>query len=98
VTIIEMLDRLVENSIGIHRTSLLDRMDAVGIRSHVKTRCREIRENGVLVEDENGRESFIPADTVVLAIGMKAKTAEASALRAAAGDIPVFEIGQEFRR
>lgn len=93
VTIIEMLERLVENFIGIHRTSLLDRMDEVGIRSFVKTRCREIKADGVLVEDENGKEAFIPADTVILAIGMKARTDEAQKLREAAGDIPIFEIG-----
>lgn len=93
VTIIEMLERLVAESIGIHRTALLDRMDEIGIRSFVKTRCKEIRKDGVRVEDVNGKENFIPADTVILALGMKARTEEARKLREAAGNIPVFEIG-----
>jgi 2,4-dienoyl-CoA reductase-like NADH-dependent reductase (Old Yellow Enzyme family)/thioredoxin reductase len=93
VIVIEMLERLVENFIGIYRTALLDHMDEVGIRSLVKTKCKEIKADGVLVADESGKEDFIPADAVVIAVGMKAKTEEAKKLREAAGDIPVFEIG-----
>ena len=93
VTVIEKVERLVPDSIGIHRTGLLDQMDEMGIRSMVKTICKEIKENGVLVEDELGREDFIPANTVVLALGMKARTDEVKKLCEAAGDLPVFEIG-----
>lgn len=93
VTVIEMVERLVPNSIGIHRTGLLDHMDEAGVRSLVNTKCREIREDGVLVEDASGKEAFIPADTVVIALGMKARTGEVRKLREAGGDIPVFEIG-----
>jgi 2,4-dienoyl-CoA reductase-like NADH-dependent reductase (Old Yellow Enzyme family)/thioredoxin reductase len=93
VTIIEMKERLVPDSIGIHRTGLLDQMDEMGIRSMVKTKCKEIKEEGVVVEDESGREELIPADTVVIALGMKARAEEVKKLREAGGDIPVFEIG-----
>ena len=93
VIVIEMLERLVADSIGIHRTALLDRMDEVGIRSLVKTKCKEIKEDGVFVEDPSGKEVFIPADTAVIALGMRARTEEVTKLREAAGDIPVFEIG-----
>ncbi len=93
VTVIEMLERLVAESIGIHRTALLDHMDEVGIGYLVNTRCMEIRKDGVKVQNKNGKEDFLSADTVILALGMKAKTEEAKLLREAAGDIPVHEIG-----
>ena len=97
VTVVEMLERLVAEAIGIHRTALLDRMDEVDMTSLVNTKCKEIRDNGVLVEDEKGKEVFVPADTVVLALGMKARAEEAKKLREAAGNIPVFEIGDCLR-
>jgi 2,4-dienoyl-CoA reductase-like NADH-dependent reductase (Old Yellow Enzyme family)/thioredoxin reductase len=93
VTVIEMLERLAASIIGIYRTALLDHMDEVGIRSLVKTKCKEIKDDGVVVEDATGHETFIQADTVVLGVGMNAKTEEAKKLREAAGSIPVFEIG-----
>jgi len=93
VVVVEMVERLVNEAIGIHRTALLDRMDEVGIRSLVSTRCKEIKADGVVVEDAEGKESFIPADTVVIGLGFRARREEAKALREAAGEIPVFEIG-----
>jgi NADPH-dependent 2,4-dienoyl-CoA reductase/sulfur reductase-like enzyme len=93
VTVIEMKDRLLAESTGIYRTEVLDQMDKAGIASMVNTKCKEFRKDGVLVEDGNGNEKFIPADTVVYGFGMKAKREEVKALRKAAGDIPVFEIG-----
>ena len=44
VTVIEMVERLVANAIGIHRTGLLDHMDKAGIRSLVNTKCTKIRQ------------------------------------------------------
>jgi len=93
VTVIEMKDRLLPESTGIYRTAVLDQMDKVGITAMANTKCKEFREDGVLVEDKDGNEKFIPADTVVYGFGMKAKREEVKALREAAGDIPVFEIG-----
>jgi len=93
VVVIEMLERLVNEAIGIHRTALLDKMDEVGIRSMVKTQCKAIQDDGVLVVDAEGKESFLSADTVVIGLGYRARTEAAKALGEAAGGIPVFEIG-----
>nr|WP_320131450.1 FAD-dependent oxidoreductase [uncultured Holophaga sp.] len=93
VTVIEMAERLVPEFIGIHRTALLDEMDRVGMKSLVKTTCRAIQPDGVRVADSQGTESFISADTVVLALGYRARTEATKILREAAGEIPVFEIG-----
>jgi 2,4-dienoyl-CoA reductase-like NADH-dependent reductase (Old Yellow Enzyme family)/thioredoxin reductase len=93
VTVIEAMERLAASSIGIHRTALLDEMDKYDMHSLVKTRCLEIRSNGVLVAESHGKEKLIAADTVVLGLGMESRRSECDALRAAAGSIPVFEIG-----
>ncbi len=93
VTVVEMAERLVAGNIGIHRTALLDHMAEVGIRSYVGTTCLEVREGGALVRESQGRELYLSADTVVLALGYRARSAEAAALREGAGAIPVFEIG-----
>jgi 2,4-dienoyl-CoA reductase-like NADH-dependent reductase (Old Yellow Enzyme family)/thioredoxin reductase len=93
VMIIEMKERLVAESIGIHRTALLDHMDKIGIKSMVNTKCKEIRVDGVLVEDAHGNETFIAADTVVFGLGMKAKRDNVKELREAVADISVFEVG-----
>jgi thioredoxin reductase len=93
VTIIEMKERLASEDIGIHRTAMLDEMDRLGIKSMVNTKCKEIKENGVLAEDQKGGEIFLEADTVVYGLGMKARRDEVEGLKAAAGNVPVFEIG-----
>ena len=93
VTIIELKERLVAESIGIHRTALLDHMNMLGVKSMVNTKCKEIRENGVLVEDANGNMQFIEADTVVFGLGMKARQDKVKELRQSAGDIQIFEVG-----
>jgi NADH dehydrogenase FAD-containing subunit len=56
-------------------------------------RVTAIEKNGVKAVDKDGKEAFIEADTVVYALGMKANREETEALRAAAGDTPVHEIG-----
>lgn len=93
VMVVEMKERLVAEAIGIHRTALLDKMDEFGIRSMVDTTALEVLEKGVRVRDGEGVEKIIPADTVVNCLGMKARRDVVQALREAAGNIPVFEIG-----
>lgn len=91
VHIVEMAERLVAESIGIHRTALLDHMTEVGIKYDVNTKCSEICDDGIAVEDREGNTSFIKADSVVISLGFKPKSTEE--LKKAAGDIPVYEIG-----
>jgi len=93
VVVIEMRERLVAEFIGIHRTALLDRMDEVGIHNRVGTLCKEIRPDGVVIVDGEGKESFLEADTVVIALGFKSRSYAAKRLGEAAGAVPVFEIG-----
>jgi 2,4-dienoyl-CoA reductase-like NADH-dependent reductase (Old Yellow Enzyme family)/thioredoxin reductase len=91
VTIIEMLGGLASESFGMYREALITEMGKYKINGKTNTRCLEITPAGVKVENEEGIQEFIPADTVVYALGMiAASTAE---LRASAGRVPVYEVG-----
>jgi NADH dehydrogenase FAD-containing subunit len=54
-----------------------------------------IAKNGVKTVDGEGKEEFLPADTVVYALGMRANRKETEALRnvAKVRNLPVYEIG-----
>ncbi|MCD7927685.1 MAG: NAD(P)/FAD-dependent oxidoreductase [Oscillospiraceae bacterium] len=45
------------------------------------TRCDAITEEGVCVTDETDQQQLLPADSVVIAAGMRPLSAEAEALR-----------------
>ena len=54
----------------------------------------EVTEDGVICEDvKTGEKQSIPADTVLLAIGMKSRWAEADELRRACPETSSFLIG-----
>jgi pyruvate/2-oxoglutarate dehydrogenase complex dihydrolipoamide dehydrogenase (E3) component len=93
VTVVEQQPRLVPDFLGIHRTALLDSMAADGVASMVDSTVREIRPDGVLVVDAEGAETSLPADTVVVGLGSRSRQDVVAQLSEAAGDIPVFVIG-----
>jgi 2,4-dienoyl-CoA reductase-like NADH-dependent reductase (Old Yellow Enzyme family)/thioredoxin reductase len=93
VTIVEMKDRLIPELMGIYRTALHDCIDELAIPYLLNTKCKEIRKDGVVVEDAAGKTQVVPADTVIYALGMKSRKAATQALREAAGAIQVFEVG-----
>lgn len=91
VTVIEMLERLADESFGMYREALLSEMEKCKVSSKVQTKCLEITPRSVKVETHEGTLEFIQADTVVYALGMKPNsTAE---LKFAAGKVPVYEVG-----
>lgn len=71
VTVIDPLMRMAHESCGKYRNALIHEMEKCQMKSLVKTRCREVRPDGVLVENACGEEQFLPADTVVFALGMR---------------------------
>jgi 2,4-dienoyl-CoA reductase-like NADH-dependent reductase (Old Yellow Enzyme family)/thioredoxin reductase len=72
VTIVE-IDQMLNSRNNEHlRVSLQQKLDACNaVTIMLKTVCREITEQGVRVQPDNGEEHFIHADTVVIAAGMK---------------------------
>jgi 2,4-dienoyl-CoA reductase-like NADH-dependent reductase (Old Yellow Enzyme family)/NADPH-dependent 2,4-dienoyl-CoA reductase/sulfur reductase-like enzyme len=92
VTIVEMLEEVAGDSYRMHRVALVNELaKMVSIKTGLK--CTAVSQHGVVAVDKEGREEFLVADTVVYATGMEARRREAAELRTAAGNIPVFEIG-----
>lgn len=92
VSIVEMNQMMAFETFGYYRNALMDELDKRNIVQYLGAKCLEIRSDGVFVE-QNGEEKFIPADTVVFSMGMKAKTDSAETLKAACGERKVFVIG-----
>ena len=70
VTVVEMLGK-VGGDIGTStRWTILQDLSRLGVRTLKNTSAREITDEGVWVERE-GKRTFLPADTVVLATGAK---------------------------
>lgn len=70
VALLEMLPRMGNDVDLWNRWILLDRLKSLGIRMEVETRVEEITDNGVRAVRQ-GKTEFFPADTVVVAVGMK---------------------------
>ena len=79
VTVLEMTDALAREAIRGHYYSMIqEAWEAEENFSFVlKATCTAITPEGVVYRDENGEEQAVPAETVLLSAGMRAKTDEA---------------------
>lgn len=94
VTIVEMAERLILEARNMAFTCVMDKMDELGIHSHVNTKCLAVTEEGVQVQDETGSRFVLPADGVVCALGLKSLHGEVEKLRAAVPEgTKVVELG-----
>ncbi len=69
VTVVEIRDALAENTGKTAQTILLGHLKARGVRLLTGCRVEKIDENGVTCLPKTGSSLFLPADTVVLAVG-----------------------------
>ncbi len=91
VTILEMIDELAVNCGRMHRIALLHEIEtSPRIHEAMGMRCTRITEDGVYAADRDGKELFYPCDNVIMASGMRARTAEADALRGLAKEFYVI--------
>ncbi len=82
VTILEMIDELAINCGPMHRVALLHEIEESGrIHPAMGMRCTRITGDGVYAADRDGGEAFYPADNVIMASGMRARSGEVEALR-----------------
>lgn len=81
VTIIEIRDRLAEDAAPTHFSTMFAAAWKALPKFHpmINCRCTGITEKNVTYMDDHGKKHSIPADNVVLALGMTAKTDEALA-------------------
>ncbi len=82
VTILEMIDELAVNCGRMHRIALMHEIEtSERIRQATGMRCSKIDETGVYAVNKEGGEVFYPADTVVMASGMRSRSGAVEALR-----------------
>jgi len=81
VTVLEMQSALAPDASRTHRDELMVEMAKVADRLHTVTggRCTGIGDRGVTYE-KDGKVQTLPADVVVLSVGMRALSAQADAL------------------
>lgn len=70
-----------------HNRCLVDVPETDRVRVFLKTRCTEITDQGVWVEDDKGNRQFLEADTVLLATGFRPKQDLADSFRNTALDV-----------
>lgn len=80
VTVLEMRDDVIIDATHDHRRFMMPRLEAA-VRLECRRRVVRIAPEGVTAVDEAGTEYFYPADTVICAAGLRAKTEEVEALR-----------------
>lgn len=82
VTILEMIDELAVNCGLLHKVALLHEIETSdNIHSATGMRCTRIEQDCVYAEDGDGKETAFPCDTVVMASGMRSRSAEVEKLR-----------------
>ena len=81
VTIVEMIDELAVESGFMYRLSLLHQVEASGVKTAMGLKCTRITKDGVYALDKDNNEQFLPADSVVMAAGMRPRFEEVERLR-----------------
>ena len=80
VTIVEMKPELCRDAPYLHHEGVLIELDKHHVQTYLNSSCLEITEQGAVISLD-GKPHLIPADTVVIAAGVKPLMAEAEALR-----------------
>ena len=86
-TIVEMLPTIANDANFRYARTYRWEMEKEKIAVYTSTKCSSITEDGVHALDKDGKEIFIPAQTVVISCGMRSRIPESEALRYCA---PVF--------
>jgi 2-enoate reductase len=73
VTIVEVLDGLARDMYSINRLHLLRLLSDAGVEILTETRVLEIADGGVVVVGKGGKQRTLAADTVLLAVGLRAE-------------------------
>jgi pyruvate/2-oxoglutarate dehydrogenase complex dihydrolipoamide dehydrogenase (E3) component len=90
VTVVEMLSDVCPDANGRHRPLLLAELSK-SVKCLTNTRGVRVTKDGLVCADKDGAEMTVPADTVIVAAGQRARRDAAYALRDCAPE--VFEGG-----
>ena len=86
VTLLEMGKYLIPDGLFTERLHTLHFLEQE-VETHVSTTCAKITEDGVVAIQEEQNEIFFPADTVIIAAGMKPRTAVRDSFYGTAYDV-----------
>lgn len=89
VTVVEMLDKAASDASYLHWLALTKELEK-NVKVELNTKCFEITGSGVYARDGEGNEKRFPADTVLLATGVKPRTELVESLRGLALDFSVI--------
>lgn len=84
VTLIDMLpeDRVAQDTSGAGRMALLELLKQHGVQMRTEVTLTEVTPTAAVVVDAAGTRSVLPAESVVLALGMKPRSDQARVLQA----------------
>ena len=89
VHLVEMRDELAPDANVRHRPLLLKEIDKY-VTVHTGCKGLEVRSDGVLCEDKEGKQVLIPGTTVICALGQRSRTDMVETLRDAAPFVRVI--------
>ena len=87
VSIVEMLPSIANDANFRYARTYKWKIEEYKIDVYTSTKCKAITEEGVEAEDKDGNDILIPADNVILSVGMRPLSAASEALRDCA---PIF--------
>lgn len=93
VTVIEMRGVLAPDGYKLHRQMLMHLMEENNIKALTDSTCATITDSGVAIAGTDGNKSFVDADTVICALGMKPNRSEVEAIKKTAGNLEFYEVG-----
>ena len=79
--IVEQEAALIPGATFINRIAIMERLEKAGVRQHTHCRLTEIRPSAVVCQRNEQTAEVIEADTVVLALGVRAREKTAEQLR-----------------
>ena len=90
VTIVEMLANILLDQETMHRTVLMERLEAAGVEIHTGWILKAIIDRGIICEDKNWQMHEVAADTVVIGMGLKSRENLVEKFRGLAPEVHVI--------
>jgi 2,4-dienoyl-CoA reductase-like NADH-dependent reductase (Old Yellow Enzyme family)/thioredoxin reductase len=79
--VVEMLPKIAADANFRYARTYLWKIEEKGVEVHTGAKCRGITAAGVEITDADGNDRLIPADTVVISVGMRPRESESETLR-----------------
>lgn len=73
VHVVEMRDTLCPDANVRYRPLLMKKLEETGVHIHTSSPCQSVNDDGILCKDANGDEFQIHGDSIICALGLKAK-------------------------